>query len=130
MSVFDKIVGPKSKYKKDLPYTYMAEVREIQDVEEIVSNYFADTLCGIIDYLREKDINPQTTTIYGIYRKKEIQLDTSHCLATDGKWLERPDICRAMENKYRQTLDEIFKGHVAEDHCEFEDRDRKGMGPN
>ena len=130
MSVFDKIAGPKSKYNKDLPYTYMAAVREIPDVEDIISNYFADTLCGIIDYLRENDVDPKMTTIYGIYRKKEIKLATSHCLTADGNWLERPDICRAMENKYRETLDEIYKGHVEDDHCEFEDRDREGIGPN
>jgi hypothetical protein len=130
MSIVDKITGPKSKYKKDLPYTYRAQVNEIPDVHDVTSNYFADTLCGIIDYLRENDIDPQWTTIYGVYRKKEVKLDTSHCVNNDGKWLERPDICHAIEKKYRETLDEIYKGHVEKGNCEFEDRDRDGMGPN
>lgn len=42
MSLLRKIAGPKSKYDKKLPYTYMAEVREIPDNDEITSNYFAD----------------------------------------------------------------------------------------
>ena len=68
--------------------------------------------------------------ISGIYRKKEVVLDTKHCVSEDGQWLTRPEICRAMEKKYRETLDEIYRGHVADDNCEFDDRDREGMGPD
>jgi len=130
MSLLRKIAGPKSKYDKKLPYTYRAEVPEIPGNDEIVSNYFADTLCGLIDYLNENGINPDMASIYGIYRKKEVVLDTKHCVSEEGLWLTRPEICRAMEKKYHETLDEIYRGHVADDNCDFDDRDREGMGPN
>ncbi len=50
-----KFAGPKSKYDKSLPYTYRAEVSEIPDDNEITSDYFSDTLCGLLDYLRDND---------------------------------------------------------------------------
>ncbi len=130
MGLLRNIAGPKSKYDKKLPYTYRAAVTEIPGDSEITSDYFADTLCGLLDYLRDNEIDPEMTEIYGIYNKKEVRLDTSHCVSGKGKWLDRPEICRAMEKKYAETLDEIYRGHVDEGHCEFEDRDREGMGPN
>lgn len=130
MGIWRKITGPRSKYDKQLPYTYRAEVREIPGDDEITSDYFADTLCGLLDHLRDNEIEPESARIYGIYRKKEVLLDTSHCVADNGQWLDRPEICQAMEKKYHETMNEIFRGHVADDNCDFEDRDRKGMGPN
>jgi hypothetical protein len=32
---FSKILGPKSKYEKDLPYTYEAQIKYIEDDEDL-----------------------------------------------------------------------------------------------
>ena len=56
MSIIEKIIGPRSKYDKSLPYTYMARVPVIEGDEELFSHYFADTICGLIEYLDKNQI--------------------------------------------------------------------------
>ena len=54
-----KILGPRSKYDDTLPYTYMARVPAIEGDDELFSYYFADTICGLIEYLYENDIKQE-----------------------------------------------------------------------
>ena len=49
MNLIKKIIGPKSKYDKDLPYTYEAKVACWDGADEY-NSYFADTICGVISY--------------------------------------------------------------------------------
>jgi len=65
----------------------------------------------------------------GIYLGKEIALDIKYCIAATGKWLQPPALCNSLENRYKQTLEEHYKGHVAKGECSFEDRDKNGSGP-
>ena len=129
MKFVQKVIGPKSKYDKSLPYTYMARVNEIEGDDEIVSYYFSDTICGLVEFLDENDITPDQVHLFGILRKKETELSTENCISQDGKWLKRPDICKSLEAQYKNTLDERYKGHVADHECSFDDRDRDGSGP-
>ena len=124
-----KIFGPRSKYDKTLPYTYMAKINELEGDSEVFSNYFADTICGLVEYLDENDIHPEQVELFGVYLKQEIPLDIKYCTTPDGKWLHRPDICRSLEEHYKQTLEERYKGHTEKDPCSFEDRDRSAIGP-
>lgn len=128
MSVLEKVIGPLSKYDKTLPYTYMAKVTAVEGIEELFSYYFADTICGLIDYLDAHDIQPQDVELYGMYQKQEIPLEKDLCLDENKKWLERPKICHSLETKYKETLEARYKGHAEKDRCLFEDRDRKGRG--
>jgi len=73
LSVIRKVLGPLSKYDKSLPYTYMAKVPVIEGDEEMFSYYFADTICGLIEYLDQKNIAPAEVELYGLYLKQEIQ---------------------------------------------------------
>ena len=129
MKVMEKIFGPKSKYDKSLPYTYMARVNEIEGDDDVVSHYFSDTICGLVEFLDEHDIAPDKVHLFGILQKKETELSTENCISKDGKWLKRPDICKSLEAQYRNTLDDRYKGHLADHECSFEDRDREGSGP-
>ena len=43
MSILEKILGPKSKYDKSLPYTYEARIRIFEDGTEHKS-YLSDTI--------------------------------------------------------------------------------------
>jgi len=125
MSIVSKVIGPLSKYDKTLPYTYMAKVINVEGDDELANYYFADTVCGLVEYLDENNIEPDEVELFGCYRKKEISLDNAPLLSEDGKWLQRPKLCKALEDYYLKTMDERYKGHEAHSDCSFDDRDRE-----
>lgn len=129
MGIIRKFIGPKSKYDKTIPYTYSAKVKLLEIDEDLVHHYFADTICGLIEYLDENNISPAEVELFGCYLKKEIPLDIKYCTSEEGKWLKRPDICHSLETHYKNSLEEQYKGHVELGECSYEDRDRKGSGP-
>lgn len=120
MGLIEKILGPKSKYDKSLPYTYEARVRLFEGGEEY-NSYQADTICGLVEYLHGKGIEPAEVQIVEVYREQERRIDTARFATSDGQWLFKPDICRAFEDHY--------EGHIRPDSCSFDDRDGKGSGP-
>ena len=128
MGIIRKILGPKSKYDKSLPYTYMAASPIIEGDEELFSYYFADTICGLVEYLDKNDIMPEDVKIYSLYQEKEIELKKEICVDEDGKWLQAPHLCSALEDYYKSTGDELYKGHIEKHECSFEDRDKQGIG--
>jgi len=130
MGIVRKILGPKSKYDKSIPYTYFAKAPIVEGDESLVNYYFSDTICGLIEYLDESNINPEEVELFGCYLKKEIPIDKKYCLSEVGKWLKRPDICASLEMHYQKTMEEQYKGHVALGDCSFDDRGRKGLGPS
>jgi hypothetical protein len=129
MGIIRKFIGPKSKYDKTIPYTYTAKVQIIEGDEDLVHHYFADTICGLIEYLDENNISPKVVKLFGCYLKQEIPLDLKYCISEDGKWLKRPAICHSLEAHYRDTLEEQYKGHVELGECSYGDREREGSGP-
>ncbi|MCB0281577.1 MAG: hypothetical protein H6627_05235 [Calditrichae bacterium] len=129
MGVIRKILGPRSKYDKTLPYTYMARLPIMEQDKNLYEYFFADTICGLVEYLAEHNKNPEETELFGVYQKIEVPLDTKCALSDDGKWLRRPQICKAMEEYFAKTLELRYKGHVFEGECSFEDRNTQGSGP-
>jgi hypothetical protein len=129
MTIVRKILGAKSKYDKSLPYTYMARVPVIEGEKDLYNYYYADTICGLVEYLAENEISPQEAELFGLFRKEELPLEKSYCLSKEGQWLNRPEICRSLEEHFRKTLEKIYKGHVEDDPCAFDDRKRQGSGP-
>jgi hypothetical protein len=128
MNIVRKFLGPRSKYDKTIPYTYMAKTPVIEGDDELFAYYFADTICGLIEYLDEHKIEPHAVELFGVYLKKEIPLETEAC-TKDGKWLQRPLICISLEERFKATMETCYKGHVANSACSFVDRDTKGSGP-
>ncbi|MDP2759285.1 MAG: hypothetical protein Q8O64_02605 [Sideroxyarcus sp.] len=120
MSLVEKILGPKSKYDKSLPYTYEARVRILEGSEEY-NSYLAATICGLLEYLQENNIKPDEAQIFEVYQEQELLVDTRLFTTPDRQWLAKPDLCRAFEEHY--------PGHIQADGCSFEDRDGKGIGP-
>jgi hypothetical protein len=129
MSIARKILGPESKYDQSIPYTYKARITPIEGDEDIFDDCFSDTICGLIEYLETNAIPPDSVRLFGVYRGEELPLDIRYCLSPDGAWLERPDICHALEQHFLTTLEEQYRGHVEHGACSYEDRDRKGSGP-
>ncbi|TXT21010.1 MAG: hypothetical protein FD134_2795 [Gallionellaceae bacterium] len=120
MSVLGKVIGPKSKYDRSLPYTYEARIRIFEGGEEY-SSYFADTICGLVEHLHKNKIGPGDVQIVEIYQDKETLVDAKLFTTPDCQWLFKPELCRSFE--------EYYKGHIREDSCSFDDRDCKGVGP-
>lgn len=120
MGLIKKILGPKSKYDKSLPYTYEARVR-ILDGSEEYNSYLAATICGLLEHLQENNINPADVHIFEVYQDQEVLIDNKLFLSPDQQWLAKPELCHAFEEHY--------PGHIHIDGCSFEDRDGKGIGP-
>lgn len=120
MTWAERLIGPHSKYDHSLPYTYEARV-SVMEWDDAYNSYFSDTVCGLIDFLREKNVSPQQVTIYEIYQDHEEAVKTCLCLNNHDLWLARPKLCKSLQNHY--------KGHIDDGHCSFQDRSRTAYGP-
>lgn len=120
MSMLEKILGPRSKHDKTLPYTYEARV-PIFEGEEEYSSYFADTICGLVEYLDQHEIPPDGVKILEVYQGRETPVDPRLLCTPDRHWLFKPQLCRSFEAHY--------PGHIQESSCSFKDRDGAGCGP-
>jgi hypothetical protein len=131
MGIIDKVVGPRSKRDKSLPYAYEARIDILagQASEALLDHYFSSTICGLIEYLEGEDIAPGDVTLFGVYRGQQYEIATEPCLAEDGSWLSRPELCHSLEEHYARTLEECYRGHVEKGTCSYDDRDRDGVGP-
>jgi hypothetical protein len=129
MGIIKNFIGPSSKYNKSIPYTYIAKVKILDRDDDLVNHYFSDTICGLIEYLNENNILPEDVELTGCYKNKEIAIDKNYCVSEEGKWLEPPQICHSLEEHYKQTMEEQYKGHVELGECAYEDRNREGSGP-
>lgn len=120
MSVLKKLIGPRSKYDKSLPYTYEARLPIIEGEEEC-NSYISDTICGLTEYLEKNAIDPEEVKIYEIFQNEEKVIHQDLYTNKAGGWLKKPEMCRSFREHY--------EGHIYENGCSFEDRDCKGTGP-
>jgi hypothetical protein len=123
MKILQKLFGPRSKYVKNIPYTYEARVDELGGLgdEPVYSYYYSDTICGLLEYLDKNEVVPENVEIFEVYQKGDNKMVTKYCVDKRGHWLKRPQICKSLHDRYI--------GHVDEDHCDYRDRNRKGSGP-
>jgi len=115
MNLVRKILGPKSKYEKDLPYAYEARVSLMGD-KEVTATYLADTICGLVEYLQGEGVDPGTVEILEVHQQHDVVLESGLYLGDAGEWLARPALCRSFETHY--------PGHIRADDCTFSDRDK------
>lgn len=120
MSLFRKILGPKSKYDKSLPYTYEARVQIIEGDKEY-NSYFSDTVCGLIEHLHQKGIMPDQVRIFEVFQGEAFPIEAKLYTSPDNNWIFKPEVC--------ESFKEHYPGHIHEGSCSFEDRDRKVSGP-
>lgn len=131
MGIVETVMGPRSKRDKGLPYTYEAcvDILAGRGREPVFDHYFSSTICGLIECLDENGVRPENVRLYGVYRARKTRLTMGLFTAVDGSWLMRPELCRALEDHFKRTGDEYYRGHVETGQCFFEDRDRAGSGP-
>ena len=120
MGVLDSLLGPQSKYDERLPYTYEARMPIIAGDDEY-NSYMSDTVCGLIKYLNESDIDPVEVEIYEIFTDGEKIIPKALYISEEGKWLRRKEICQSFKDHYDR--------HIYEGGCAFQDRNCKGTGP-
>jgi hypothetical protein len=123
MSILRRFLGARSKYIKEIPFTYEARVDEFHGLADkpMYSYYYADTICGLLDYLKKNEVAAEDVEIFEVYQKGEQRIRTNFCLSKRKEWLGRPQICKSLHDQYI--------GHIDEDHCAYRDRDRQGSGP-
>lgn len=115
MMLVRKILGPKSKYEKDLPYAYEARVSLVSDTE-VIATYLSDTICGLIEYLQAEGVDPGTVEILEVHQERDVVLEPALYLGGSNEWLVRPALCRSFERHY--------PGHIRADDCTFADREK------
>ncbi len=120
MGLLEKILGPKSKYDKSLPYTYEARIRIFEDGSEHKS-CLSDTICGLVGHLERHGVGPGEAEIFEIYQERETPIDARLLSSAEGRWLTKQELCRAFEQHY--------PGHIHASGCSFEDRERGCLGP-
>ena len=120
MDLVTKLIGPKSKDRNDIPYTYEARISLLDDGDAF-NSYIADTICGLVKYLDDHDIDPGTVEIFEVFEHKERKLEKAYCLSSQGKWLSRTALCK--------SFSEYYPDHIGRTGCRFEDRNRKIAGP-
>lgn len=131
MGIVESIIGPRSKRDKGLPYTYEAwvDILNGQGHEPVYDFFFSSTICGLIEYLDNKNFRPEDVRLYGVFRGRKIRLSVELFMTVDGSWLKRPELCHVLEEHFELTGDECYRGHVEKGPCSFDERDRDGLGP-
>ena len=101
MTILKTILGPSSKYDDGIPYTYEARYRYIDGLDDY-NVYFSDTVCGLIRFLRNKEIKI-TPSLY----------------SREGNWLIGGELC--------QSFKKIYPHHIGGNSCKFDDRSHAGL---
>jgi len=118
MSLLNKVMGAKSKYNKQLPYTYEAKVPCWEGADKY-NSYISDTICGIIEHLDKKNIQPGEARIFEVYQNQETELDIPSYTHANNTWFGHNDLCQVFCKKQ-------YPGHVEDiDICSFSDRSRE-----
>lgn len=131
MGILNPSPTPQSKRDKTIPYSYEARVDLLhgEGLAPVPQSYFADTICGLVETLIEQGYAPGEVKLYGLYHRRQRELEVERCVGSDGDWLVPPELCHELEEYYRDTLDSRYRGHVENGSCMYEDRDRRGHGP-
>ena len=82
------------------PYTYQAVVNILDEDDSIQVSYFADTICGLVAFLKKRDEYPERTKIFEIYQGQETRVPDRCYLGEDGGWLTRQELCYPMTTRY------------------------------
>jgi len=120
MNIIRKFIGAKSKFEKDIPYTYEARIKIVEGNKEY-NSYVADTICGLVEHLDQNGITPDNVAIFEIFSKQEKPLDIAYCVTDAGRWMTRSELCKSFKQHY--------PGHIDETGCTFEDREKDVSGP-
>jgi hypothetical protein len=110
-----------SRYDDALPYSYEAVVYPLGEDESVRVSYVADTICGLVNFLKKRREDPEGIRLFEIFRGKEVPIPENRYLSEDGRWLPRKRLCNPMTERYGEPMDET--------NCRFRDRKGTVCGP-
>ncbi len=113
------LFGPESKHDADIPYTYEARCLIIEGETEY-NSYFADTVCGLIAYVKSNGYSPNRLSLHEIYKNKESEISKHKYIDSNKNWLDKPSLCSSFKT--------IYPKHISHNGCKFEDRRPDGIG--
>ncbi len=109
-----KVLGPRSKYDRALPYTYTARRPIFEGADEYVW-YVADTVCQLIRELSGLGVTAREVEIFEVYQKREAPIDRYFYSDDMGQWIRRPMLCASFAERYpERPCNEVA--------CAFRDR--------
>jgi hypothetical protein len=110
-----------SKYDDALPYAYEAVIYPLGEDDSIRVSYVADTICGLVNFLKKRREDPEGIKLFEVFRGKEVPIPEKCYLGEDGKWLPRRKLCNPMTRRYGEQMNET--------NCRFRDRNDAVCGP-
>jgi hypothetical protein len=110
-----------SKYDKKIPYAYQAIINIVEDDDSIQVSYLADKICTLSNFLKKRQVAPETITIFEVYDGKETLIPKDCYTTEDGKWFPKTKLCYPMTSRYGEPKDEQT--------CQFRDRNNRVCGP-
>ena len=119
MNFLTKLFG--SKYDKDIPYTYQAVIKAIEDDDSVQISYMADKICTLTNFLKKRQITPDTVTIYEVFNGEETLIAKDCYMTKDGNWFTKTMLCNPMTSRYGDAK--------TEHNCQFRDRNNRVCGP-
>jgi hypothetical protein len=119
MNFLTKLFG--SKYDKKIPYTYQAVINVVEDDDPVQVSYLADKICTLTNFLKKRQVDPETVTICEVYNGKETPIPKDCYMTEDGKWFPKTKLCQPMTSRYGEAKTEFT--------CQFRDRNNRICGP-
>lgn len=99
MELLERVLGVDAN--DTYPYTYQAVVNILDDEDDSIQvSYFADTICGLIIFLKNRNENPDRIKVFEIYRGQETLIPSRCYLGEDGGWYSRQELCHPMSSRY------------------------------
>jgi len=124
MNLIRKLFGARSKYDKNLPYSYEARIytvaQAVEEEEDFVS-CLSETICGLINHLMDNHTDPNQVRLFEIYVDRETPIPEACYMGEDGNWLPKEQLCELMTSRYGEAK--------TEHNCQFRDRDQTPVGP-
>ncbi len=120
MKRLDMQPGPTYRQAKTTPYLYEARVA-VMEWSDAYNSYFSETICSLINFLRQKNIKPEQVKLYEIHQDHETAVETCYCIDNNDLWLSKPRLCLSLIEKYR--------GYIQQRNCPFRDRNQLACGP-
>ncbi len=110
-----------SIYGDALPYAFEAVIYPPGEDDSIRVSYVADTICALINFLRNRKEDPAEIRLFEVFGNKEVPIPEKCYLGENGRWLPRGKLCNPMTKRYGEPMNET--------NCRFRNRDDSVCGP-
>jgi hypothetical protein len=119
MNFFTKMFG--SKYDQKIPYSYQAIIKVVEDDDSIQISYLADKICTLTNFLKKRQVAPETITIFEVYNGEETLIPKDCYMTEEGEWFPKTKLCSPMTSRYGEPKNDQT--------CQFRDRNNRVCGP-